>query len=205
MEPADRERRRSPVEISAASASGAAATPGARTRAGVGWGSDSLGRTDSRPQSSARRRSRQKAGTSYGNRSTTAGFRKVRPSPSPLDDQPPRVRGQGNDEGLRSLRLGTGRWPAAQPGGVEIEVARQPNRCVVSSGLRRWNCRNCGRSNKTALALDGTVTCEYCTEVGGLEALRPWKVRLNGYAGRLVALMTGEPRGAERRPAARSR
>ena len=145
------------------------------------------------------------SGYLYGNRSTTAGFRKVRPSPSPLDDQPPRVRGQGNDEGLRSLRLGTGRWPAAQPGGVEIEVARQPNRCVVNPDLRRWNCRNCGRSNETALALDGTLTCDYCTEVGGPEALRPWKVRLNGYAGRLVALMTGEPRGAERRPAARGR
>jgi hypothetical protein len=28
---------------------------------------------------------------------------------------------------------------------------------------RKWNCRNCGRSNKTVVHLDATVTCEYCT------------------------------------------
>jgi DNA-directed RNA polymerase subunit RPC12/RpoP len=27
---------------------------------------------------------------------------------------------------------------------------------------REWNCRNCGRSNRTELALDGTVKCEHC-------------------------------------------
>lgn len=31
--------------------------------------------------------------------------------------------------------------------------------------MRRWNCRNCGRSNKTVIAPDGTVKCEYCTDV----------------------------------------
>ena len=27
---------------------------------------------------------------------------------------------------------------------------------------REWNCRNCGRSNRTEVALDGTVKCEHC-------------------------------------------
>ena len=75
----------------------------------------------------------------------------------------------------------------------------------MSSGLRRWNCRNCGRSNETALALDGTLTCDYCTEVGRLEPLPPWKVSLLGHAGRIVSWMTGEPGGEENRPAARGR
>jgi len=30
--------------------------------------------------------------------------------------------------------------------------------------LRNWKCRNCGRANRTAVALDGTAKCEYCTE-----------------------------------------
>lgn len=28
--------------------------------------------------------------------------------------------------------------------------------------IRKWNCGNCGRSNRTEVALDGTVKCEYC-------------------------------------------
>lgn len=31
--------------------------------------------------------------------------------------------------------------------------------------LQPWNCRNCGRSNKSEVALDGTVKCEYCNNV----------------------------------------
>jgi hypothetical protein len=27
---------------------------------------------------------------------------------------------------------------------------------------REWNCRNCGRSNRTEVALDGTVKCDHC-------------------------------------------
>jgi hypothetical protein len=27
---------------------------------------------------------------------------------------------------------------------------------------REWNCRNCGRSNRTEVALNGTVKCEHC-------------------------------------------
>ena len=27
---------------------------------------------------------------------------------------------------------------------------------------REWNCRNCGRSNRTEVAMNGTVTCEHC-------------------------------------------
>jgi len=35
----------------------------------------------------------------------------------------------------------------------------------MAVALRIWNCRNCGRANKTELALDGTVKCEFCTDV----------------------------------------
>lgn len=28
----------------------------------------------------------------------------------------------------------------------------------------RWNCKNCGRANKTVLGPDGATACEYCTE-----------------------------------------
>ena len=75
----------------------------------------------------------------------------------------------------------------------------------MKSGFRSWNCRNCGRSNETELALDGTLTCEYCAEVGGLEPLQPWRARLLRRAGKIVSLMTGEPGGEQRRPAARGR
>jgi len=27
---------------------------------------------------------------------------------------------------------------------------------------REWNCRNCGRSNRSEVALNGTVKCEHC-------------------------------------------
>jgi DNA-directed RNA polymerase subunit RPC12/RpoP len=35
----------------------------------------------------------------------------------------------------------------------------------MASGATKWNCRNCGRANKTALAADGATACQYCTEV----------------------------------------
>ncbi len=38
--------------------------------------------------------------------------------------------------------------------------------------LRRWNCRNCGRSNKTVVAVDGNVKCEYCTDVMRIQPSR---------------------------------
>ena len=165
--------------------------------------------------------SRQKAGDSHGNPISTVrleDFRpgdgscagavrplQGRPDSSPLDGGPPGVRRQHDDHSLRSGRLGTGRWPTAQPAGVEIEVPRRPARCAVKSGPRKWNCGHCGRSNETALALDGTVTCEYCTEVRAIEPLRPWKDRLLGHVGNIGSWMTREPGGAEHRPPSRGR
>lgn len=35
----------------------------------------------------------------------------------------------------------------------------------MESAERKWNCKNCGRRNKAVVAPDGTVKCEYCTEV----------------------------------------
>jgi hypothetical protein len=31
--------------------------------------------------------------------------------------------------------------------------------------IRKWNCGNCGRSNATEIALDGTVQCDSCADV----------------------------------------
>ena len=31
--------------------------------------------------------------------------------------------------------------------------------------LRVWHCRGCGKTNKTEIAFDGRVQCEYCREV----------------------------------------
>ena len=38
--------------------------------------------------------------------------------------------------------------------------------------IRKWNCRNCGRSNDTEVALDGTVKCEYCVDVRKIQPSR---------------------------------
>jgi hypothetical protein len=38
--------------------------------------------------------------------------------------------------------------------------------------LRTWTCRNCGRSNKTAVALDGTVKCDHCEDVMRIQPSR---------------------------------
>jgi len=37
---------------------------------------------------------------------------------------------------------------------------------------REWNCRNCGRSNRTEVALDGTVKCEHCAAVNKIQPSR---------------------------------
>jgi len=38
--------------------------------------------------------------------------------------------------------------------------------------IRNWNCRNCGRSNKTEMAQDGTVKCEFCSDVLRIQPAR---------------------------------
>ncbi|HYV42363.1 MAG TPA: hypothetical protein VEO02_11295 [Thermoanaerobaculia bacterium] len=37
---------------------------------------------------------------------------------------------------------------------------------------REWNCRNCGRSNRSEVASDGTVKCEYCARVMKIQPSR---------------------------------
>ena len=32
----------------------------------------------------------------------------------------------------------------------------------MSTTLRSWKCRHCGRANATAIGLDGAGTCEHC-------------------------------------------
>jgi hypothetical protein len=42
----------------------------------------------------------------------------------------------------------------------------------MESLLRNWNCRGCGRDNKTSVATNGTVTCEYCADVKIIQPAR---------------------------------
>jgi hypothetical protein len=38
--------------------------------------------------------------------------------------------------------------------------------------MRNWNCRNCGKANKTEVAMDGTVKCDFCTDVMRIQPSR---------------------------------
>lgn len=38
--------------------------------------------------------------------------------------------------------------------------------------VRTWYCRHCGRSNQTAVALDGRVTCDHCKQVVRIQPSR---------------------------------
>jgi DNA-directed RNA polymerase subunit RPC12/RpoP len=44
----------------------------------------------------------------------------------------------------------------------------------MENALRNWKCRNCGRTNRTEVALDGTAKCEHC---GYLMSIQPSRVR----------------------------
>jgi hypothetical protein len=44
--------------------------------------------------------------------------------------------------------------------------------CDVKDTLRNWYCRNCGRSNQTVIAQDGTARCEYCANVTRIQPSR---------------------------------
>jgi hypothetical protein len=60
----------------------------------------------------------------------------------------------------------------------------------MTSLLRRWNCRNCGRHNKTAVARDGTAKCEYCTDTAEVRPLHPWGPKLYRFASSLLSSLT---------------
>jgi hypothetical protein len=62
----------------------------------------------------------------------------------------------------------------------------------VKSLLRGWNCRNCGRHNKTLVAGDGTAKCEYCTDVAEVRPLHPWGQKLLRTAKSLLSSLTSE-------------
>jgi hypothetical protein len=53
---------------------------------------------------------------------------------------------------------------------------------VMDPVLRNWNCRNCGRSNKTEVAANGTVKCAFCTDVMWIQ---PSRMRGGETAGQL--------------------
>jgi hypothetical protein len=42
----------------------------------------------------------------------------------------------------------------------------------MDDGSRTWKCRNCGRSNRTAVASDGTANCEFCAEITRIQPSR---------------------------------
>jgi hypothetical protein len=60
------------------------------------------------------------------------------------------------------------------------------------SFLQSWNCANCGRINKTAVALDGFAQCEYCADTARVRTFVPWLPRLAGFATRLFSSFVGE-------------
>jgi DNA-directed RNA polymerase subunit RPC12/RpoP len=33
----------------------------------------------------------------------------------------------------------------------------------MENSLRRWKCRDCSRANETAIEIDGTAQCVYCS------------------------------------------
>ncbi len=43
---------------------------------------------------------------------------------------------------------------------------------MVEYFMRTWFCRHCGRSNQTAVALDGRVTCEHCNQTVRIQPSR---------------------------------
>ena len=38
--------------------------------------------------------------------------------------------------------------------------------------LRTWKCRNCGNSNRTEVARDGTAKCGFCVDVTRIQPCR---------------------------------
>jgi hypothetical protein len=46
---------------------------------------------------------------------------------------------------------------------------------VMNYVLRFWTCEKCGRPNKTAVALDGTVKCEQCGDLTRLRHLKGFR------------------------------
>ena len=61
----------------------------------------------------------------------------------------------------------------------------------MKARVRRWNCPNCGRSNRTAVTPDANARCEYCTDVSRLEPSRPWGPRLVDYAAKVLSSLGG--------------
>src|ERR1700692_2925106 len=64
---------------------------------------------------------------------------------------------------LRRLALFVTRRPSATCG----EKAS-----VMDPVLRNWNCRNCGRSNKTEVAANWTVQCAFCKDAMWIDPSR---------------------------------
>jgi hypothetical protein len=44
----------------------------------------------------------------------------------------------------------------------------------MEHALRHWKCKNCSRSNKTVVALDGTAKCSHCEGVVSIQASRDY-------------------------------
>jgi hypothetical protein len=65
----------------------------------------------------------------------------------------------------------------------------------MSTVLRSWKCRHCGRANATAIGLDGTGTCEHCAAA---TQVQPSRLR-NGVV--LPATFPTRPRPATGAPA----
>lgn len=43
---------------------------------------------------------------------------------------------------------------------------------MANKDLRTWNCRHCGRSNVTSVSLEGTVECQFCSQLTSIQPSR---------------------------------
>jgi len=116
-------------------------------------------------------------------------------NPSPLDDERRGIQGENDCDQVRSGGRGIGRCATAQPARIATEVSGRwhGSRHTVTAVLRRWNCANCGRSNRTAVTVAGTAECEYCTTSMRIQPLQPWGPRLFRFAARLMSLGSRKP------------
>jgi hypothetical protein len=60
--------------------------------------------------------------------------------------------------------------------------------------IRKWNCKNCSRSNLTEVALNGMAKCEYCLD---LMKIQPSRARGGETPDQLSAFIHASPRSLQ--------
>jgi len=60
--------------------------------------------------------------------------------------------------------------------------------------IRKWNCKNCGRSNVTEVTFNGMAKCEYCL---GLLKIQPSKARGGETSDQLSAFIQADAKSEQ--------